>query len=90
LKTILQNDLQKIKKDVMSKPINSFYNSITFFYPLIDLFLKSQKRKLFEELNNMPIGKLLDVGVGNGSQLQFYKPHHITGIDTSLSMLAKA
>jgi len=49
--------------------------------------LKPQKRKLFEEINNLPFGQLLEIGVGNGRHFQFYKTHMVIGIDTSSKML---
>ena len=51
------------------------------------MFLKSQKRKLFKEINSLPFGILLEIGVGNGSHLPLYKTHKIIGIDTSANML---
>jgi len=71
----------------MSKQTDNFYNRFSVFYPLVDLFLKPQKRKLFQEINDLPSGQLLEIGVGNGSHLQSYKAHKITGIDTSSNML---
>ena len=53
----------------------------------MDIFLKPQKSKLFQEINNLPFGQLLEIGVGNGKHLQLYKTHKIIGIDTSLNML---
>lgn len=71
----------------MSKQTDEFYNHFSIFYPLVDVFLKSQKRKLFNEINDVPFGRLLEIGVGNGTHLQHYKQHDIFGIDTSLKML---
>ncbi len=71
----------------MSKHTESFYNKYSFFYPLVDVFLKSQKNVLFNEINNLPEGNLLEIGVGNGAHLQLYKKHKIIGIDTSEAML---
>lgn len=71
----------------MSKQTDNFYNHFSFFYPLVDLFLKPQKHKLFQEINKLPPGQLLEIGVGNGSHLKLYKTHQVTGIDTSFSML---
>jgi phosphatidylethanolamine/phosphatidyl-N-methylethanolamine N-methyltransferase len=48
------------------------------------------KRVLFKEINNLPFGELLEIGVGNGRHLPMYKTHKIIGIDTSLSMLGAA
>lgn len=74
----------------MGKRTDNFYNEFSFFYPLVDIFLKPQKRQLFREINGLPSGELLEIGVGNGKYLKFYKTHKITGIDTSSSMLEKA
>lgn len=71
----------------MNKQTANFYNKFSTFYPLIDLFLKPQKKRLFHEINRQPFGKLLEIGVGNGTHLPLYKTHAVTGIDTSLKML---
>jgi phosphatidylethanolamine/phosphatidyl-N-methylethanolamine N-methyltransferase len=73
----------------MSKT-DSFYNEFSFFYPLVDIFLKPQKRRLFAEINQLPPGELLEIGVGNGMHLHHYNLHQITGIDTSPAMLKQA
>ena len=74
----------------MSKQTDSFYNKFSSLYPVVDVFLKSQKRVLFNEINLLPDGKLLEIGVGNGAHFKLYKKHHIIGIDTSAAMLSKA
>lgn len=71
----------------MSKQTDNFYNKFSILYPLVDIFFKPQKRKLFEEINNLPFGQLLEIGVGNGRHFQFYKTHKVIGIDTSAKML---
>jgi len=71
----------------MGKQTDAFYNKFSFLYPLVDVFLKPQKKVLFNELNNLPEGNLLEIGVGNGAHFQFYKKHKITGVDTSSTML---
>lgn len=71
----------------MSKQTNKFYNYFSLLYPLVDVFLKPQKHRLFQEINALPYGKLLEIGVGNGKHLHLYKTHQITGIDTSSAML---
>lgn len=71
----------------MSKQTEKFYNRFSVFYPLVDFFLKPQKNKLFHEINQLPFGQLLEIGVGNGKQLKEYTTHKITGIDSSLKML---
>ena len=74
----------------MSKPTESFYNRFALFYPAVDVFLRRQKRVLFDEINSLPEGRLLEIGVGNGAHLQLYKKHRVFGIDTSSAMLAIA
>lgn len=71
----------------MSKQTDKFYNHFSLLYPLVDVFLKPQKRRLFQEINSLPNGKLLEIGIGNGKHLHLYKNHQITGIDTSSAML---
>jgi phosphatidylethanolamine/phosphatidyl-N-methylethanolamine N-methyltransferase len=67
-----------------------FYDRLTFVYPIVDLFLRSQKRKLFSTLNNFAYGRILEVGVGNGAHFKYYNTHEVVGIDTSRSMLKHA
>lgn len=74
----------------MSKQTSAFYNRFSVFYPLVDMMLKPQKRRLVNEVNSLPEGTLLEIGVGNGSHLGWYKRHRVTGIDTSAAMLEKA
>ena len=74
----------------MSRQTTSFYNRFSFLYPLVDVVLRPQKRALFREINTLPQGNLLEIGVGNGAHLQLYKAHKVTGIDTSANMLAIA
>lgn len=74
----------------MGKQTDSFYNRFSFLYPLVDVFLKPQKRVLFNEINELPEGNLLEIGVGNGAHFKLYKRHKITGIDTSVAMLGVA
>ncbi|MGB1218352.1 MAG: class I SAM-dependent methyltransferase [Flavobacteriales bacterium] len=74
----------------MSSKRRYFYNKISFFYPVINVFLKSNKRRLSYELNALPEGDLLDIGVGMGGHLKDFKKHNITGIDQSENMLAYA
>ncbi len=71
----------------MSQNSEQFYNRFSFFYPMVDWFLQPQKERLFHEINLLPKGNLLEIGIGNGSHLAKYKNHQITGIDTSKGML---
>lgn len=80
--------LEKLNRQkTMNNRTNNFYDKFSVFYPLVDIFLKPQKRKLFEEINKLPFGELLEIGVGNGKHFRFYKTHKIIGIDTSFRML---
>jgi phosphatidylethanolamine/phosphatidyl-N-methylethanolamine N-methyltransferase len=71
-------------------PTERFYNRFSFLYPVVDIFLKPQKHRLLREINALPVGHLLEIGVGNGSHLQHYHSHNITAIDTSIKMLEAA
>ena len=71
----------------MSKRSTLFYNRFSFFYPVVDVFLRPQKHILFEEIESLPDGDLLEIGVGNGTHLQLYKKHRVVAIDTSPVML---
>ena len=68
----------------------NFYNMFSPFYPVIDFFLKAQKRELFKKINGLEEGRVLEIGVGNGSHFALYKKHQVVGIDTSSKMLARA
>jgi phosphatidylethanolamine/phosphatidyl-N-methylethanolamine N-methyltransferase len=67
-----------------------FYDRFAFVYPVIDLFLTPQKRAFFELIASTTPGRLLEIGVGNGSHLRCYKSHEVIGIDNSSAMLARA
>ncbi len=71
----------------MSKKTDDFYDCFSIFYPLVDVFLRPQKRILFREINKQAPGNLLEIGVGNGHHLSLYKTHQVIGIDTSRTML---
>jgi phosphatidylethanolamine/phosphatidyl-N-methylethanolamine N-methyltransferase len=72
------------------KPTESFYNRFAVFYPAVDVFLRRQKKALFDGINTLQEGHLLEIGVGNGGHLPLYKKHKVVGIDTSAAMLAIA
>ena len=74
----------------MNSNSEKFYDRFTFFYPIIDLFLRPQKHKFFSTINTCSPGRLLEIGVGNGTNLKYYNTHEIIGIDTSRSMLNRA
>ncbi len=63
--------------------VKKFYDNCVTVYPLVDLFLKPQKKVLVEFINSLPKGNLLDVGIGTGSHIPQYRNHEIQGIDVS-------
>lgn len=67
-----------------------FYDKFSVFYPLVNIFLNRQKKVLFNEINRLPEGALLEIGVGNGTHLHYYQKHKVIGIDTSIAMLNAA
>lgn len=67
-----------------------FYDKLTFLYPIVDVFLKPQKFKFFSKINGYPRGRLLEIGVGNGTHFKYYNTHNVVGIETSRSMLSRA
>lgn len=74
----------------MSQRTERFYDRFSILYPLVDIFLKPQKKVLFNEVNQLPAGRVLEVGVGDGSHLALYQKHRVVGIDTSEAMLTVA
>lgn len=74
----------------MSNWTEKFYDFIAIFYPIIDIFLKTQKKRMVREVNDFPFGHVLEIGVGNGGHLHLYKSHCITGVDISSRMLSYA
>lgn len=74
----------------MAGSTESFYNSFSFLYPVVDTFFMRRKKLLYREIERLPTGRLLEIGVGNGSNLPYYSRHALTGIDTSSTMLEAA
>jgi phosphatidylethanolamine/phosphatidyl-N-methylethanolamine N-methyltransferase len=69
---------------------SSFYNIIAPIYPLIDLFLVKNRRKLLELVNECSIQTILDIGIADGSYLKYYKVAKVFGIDSSSNMIELA
>lgn len=74
----------------MDNVLGRFYDRVSFVYPVVDIFLRPQKQKFFREINACPYGRLLEIGVGDGSNFRYYETHEIVGIDNSRNMLARA
>ena len=71
--------------------VRRFYDRAAVVYPVVDWFLARAKRRLLvKEVNRLPAGKLLEIGVGTGSHLGLYRRHEVTGIDISSCMLDRA
>ena len=68
------------------------YERIAPFYDLLDLpFEYSRYRKIRPLLFEGLAGRILDVGVGTGRNIQFYPPGaEVVGVDLSPAMLARA
>ncbi|GAB6155939.1 class I SAM-dependent methyltransferase [Desulfosporosinus burensis] len=64
------------------------YNRTSKFYDIMDRMIKSDLRK---KILKQAKGKVLEVGVGTGKNLEYYPPTcDITGIDLSPGMLERA
>lgn len=74
----------------MADGSEKFYDRLTFLYPVVDIFLKPQKRRFFSYINAFPPGRLLEIGAGNGAHFKYYRNHGVTAIDSSRGMLLKA
>ncbi len=59
--------------------------------PIFGVITNRAIRATMAEINGLPAGRVLEVGVGTGIALPLYKrDHRITGIDLSPDMLARA
>lgn len=79
-----------LKLESARSSIGRFYDCIQPLYPVVDLFLRKQRRLLIDKVNLQRAGRLLDVGVGTGSHLPLYRHHQVTAIDLSRQMVKKA
>jgi phosphatidylethanolamine/phosphatidyl-N-methylethanolamine N-methyltransferase len=67
----------------------SFYSS--YYEYIFGKLLAPGRRKAFNYLDRRPHQKVLEIGVGPGSTLEFYPPRtQFVGIDISAPMIAKA
>lgn len=71
-----------------TETIRKRYNRTALFYDWMDKMIPVRlRRKAIEQA----VGKVLEVGVGTGANLEFYPPGcQVTGIDFSSGMLQKA
>ncbi len=67
----------------------SFYSP--FYDYVFGLLLGPGRRRAFDYLRHQPDQKILEIGVGPGSTLDFYPPSsHLVGIDISAPMIKRA
>jgi phosphatidylethanolamine/phosphatidyl-N-methylethanolamine N-methyltransferase len=67
----------------------SFYSP--FYDYVFGLLLGPGRRRAFDYLRHQPDQKILEIGVGTGSTLDFYPPSsHLVGIDISAPMIKRA
>lgn len=76
----------------LTETIRRRYNRFARVYDLMDGMMESKKARAWRErLWSLAEGRILEVGVGTGRNLQFYPPGaSVTGIDFSPRMLEKA
>ncbi|WP_432718577.1 class I SAM-dependent methyltransferase [Pectinatus frisingensis] len=70
-----------------TKVIKQRYNRTARFYNFMDKMISKRLRRQIVELAS---GNVLEIGVGTGKNLSYYKNCVVTGIDFSSGMLAKA
>ncbi|RKD31790.1 class I SAM-dependent methyltransferase [Thermohalobacter berrensis] len=78
--------------DKKTKVIQKRYNRIAKIYDLLELPLERLKLSLWrkEAISHLE-GKVLEVGIGTGKNLEYYPEHlEVTGIDISDKMINKA
>ena len=71
----------------MTNDTASFYNIFFYIYDCVDVFFKPQKKRLIAEINQLPHGHLLEIGIGKGSLIPELQKHQLTGIDVSSKMI---
>lgn len=68
----------------------TFYDLVQPVYPLVDVFLAPQKRRMFLEIRDFAPEILLEIGAGNGSHRESLADTLTLGIDLSRRMLQTA
>ncbi|MEW6386775.1 MAG: class I SAM-dependent methyltransferase [Thermodesulfobacteriota bacterium] len=81
-----------MKCRVNPKYMEKLYSFYSPFYDFVfGQLLGPGRRRAFRYLNSRPHQKVLEIGVGPGSTLEFYPPQtRFTGIDISSSMIDRA
>jgi phosphatidylethanolamine/phosphatidyl-N-methylethanolamine N-methyltransferase len=68
----------------------AFYDWAHWLYPVVDCLFAPGRCRLIGQINQLPAGSLLEVGVGPGRHLGLYRKHHITAIDCSAKMVSSS
>ncbi|WHH59983.1 class I SAM-dependent methyltransferase [Petroclostridium sp. X23] len=78
--------------DVLTEKIQKRYDRVSGIYDFMEKLMDSAKMKLWrEEIFEELSGKILEVGVGTGKNIEYYPDNaNITAIDFSSKMLDKA
>lgn len=71
-----------------NRRVARFYDCAFPLYPLVDLCCGGGRRRLIAEINRYPAGRLLEIGVGPGRHIPFYRGHAVTAVDCSAAMVA--
>jgi len=88
LEFFVKNLRERIFMDKETLLTRKRYNRTSKFYDIMDRMIKSDLRK---KVLKQAKGKVLEVGVGTGKNLEYYPPNcDITGIDLSPGMLERA
>lgn len=81
---------ERVSRHSENLRIASFYDRFGWLYPLADGFCAPGRRRLIEHVNREPAGQLLEIGVGPGWHLPYYRGHQVTAIDCSTRMVASS
>jgi len=67
-----------------------FYDRVGRLYPLVDVWMATGRRRCIERINQEPPGALLEIGVGPGRHLRWYRGHRVHAIDVSARMVRES
>jgi phosphatidylethanolamine/phosphatidyl-N-methylethanolamine N-methyltransferase len=86
----VQKKTENMPLQNQSNKVRQLYNRLALLYNFLHWLGMPRPARLASQIKVLPAGKLLEVGVGTGGLLPFFKGQQVTGIDLSEKMLARA